>query len=290
MAIQYHRHFTHALAFIPVGGIVAALPWLVRPRHHPNWRPIVAATTIGYATHAVLDACTNYGTHLLWPFSTLRVAWHWVTTIGPLLTLMLLIGLVFAVRRGSRFPAAVALALSVAYVGTAAWQRERALDLQVRIAAARGHPLDRAEMFPTVGNPLLWRSVYQSGNTLYTDRLRVVGRDGARWKEGSTVELLLEKDLPLEARADERVRRDFMRFSYFSAGWTARASADPSVIGDARYSLRTDGFEPIWGVRFHPGTARPTEWVDRTIKNRVPVSELWRELKGTAAGYGSLPR
>ena len=102
LAIQYHRHFTHALAFIPVGGTVAALPWLARARHRPNWRPIVAATTIGYATHAVLDACTNYGTHLLWPFSPLRVAWHWVTTIGPLLTLMLLIGLVFAVRRGSR--------------------------------------------------------------------------------------------------------------------------------------------------------------------------------------------
>ena len=289
LAIQYHRHFTHALAFIPVGGIVAALPWLARARHRPNWRPIVAATTIGYATHAVLDACTNYGTHLLWPFSPLRVAWHWVTTIGPLLTLMLLIGLVFAVRRGSRFPAAVALVLSVAYVGTAAWQRERALDMQVRIAAARGHPLDRAEMFPTVGNPLLWRSVYQSGDILYTDRLRVVSSAATSWKQGSTVELLLEKDLPPQVLADERVRRDYARFNYFSAGWVARATGDPSVIGDARYSLRTDAFEPIWGVRFHPGTARPTEWVDRTIKNRVPISELWRELKGTAVGYGPLP-
>ncbi|WP_313953254.1 metal-dependent hydrolase, partial [Accumulibacter sp.] len=269
LAIQYHRHFTHALAFIPVGGIVAAAPWLARQRHRSNWRPIVAATTIGYATHAVLDACTNYGTHLLWPFSPLRVSWNWITTIGPPLTLILLIGLIFAVRRNSRLPAAVALALGLAYVGTAAWQRERALDVQVRIAAARGHPLDRAEMFPTVGNPLLWRSVYQSGETLYTDRLRVVGVEQTRWKEGSTVELLLEKDLPAQARADERVLRDFARFSYFSAGWTARAEADPSVIGDARYSLRTDGFEPIWGVRFHPGTAAPTEWVDHTARNRV---------------------
>jgi hypothetical protein len=119
--------------------------------------------------------------------------------------------------------------------------------------------------------------------------LRVVSSAATSWKQGSTVELLLEKDLPPLALADERVRRDYARFSYFSAGWVARATADPSVIGDARYSLRTDGFEPIWGVRFHPGTARPTEWVDRTIKNRVPISELWRELKGTAAGYGALP-
>lgn len=289
LAIQYHRHFTHALAFIPVGGIVAATPWLAQQRYRPNWRPIVAATTIGYATHALLDACTNYGTHLLWPFSPLRVAWHWITTIGPLLTLMLLIGLVFAVRRRSRFPAALALLLSLVYIGTAAWQRERAFEVQLRIAAARGHPVDRAEMFPTVGNPLLWRSVYQSGQTLYTDRLRVVGGDRTRWQPGSTVDVLVEHDLSPQALADDRVRRDFARFSYFSAGWVARAGADPTVIGDARYSLRTDGFEPIWGVRFHPGTAAPTEWVDRTASNRVPISELWREISGSAVSYRPVP-
>ena len=290
LAIQYHRHFTHALAFVPIGGLVAASPWLAQKQHRQNWRPILAATTIGCATHALLDACTNYGTHLLWPFSSLRVAWHWITTIGPPLTLTLLVGLIVAVRRRSRLPAAVALLLGLAYVGTAAWQRERALEVQSLIAAARGHRVERAEMFPTVGNPLLWRSVYQSQGTLYTDRLRIVGADTTRWQEGSTVELLLEKDLSPQARDDARVRRDFARFSYFSAGWIARASADPSVIGDARYSLRSDRFEPIWGVRFHPGAVAPTEWVDRTASNRVPVGELWREISGTAGGYIAVPR
>jgi inner membrane protein len=75
----------------------------------------------------LLDACTNYGTHLLWPFSPVRVAWHWITTIGPWLTLILLVGLVFAVRRRSRGPALLALLLGLGYVGLAAWQRERAL-------------------------------------------------------------------------------------------------------------------------------------------------------------------
>ncbi len=28
--LEYHRHFTHALLFVPVGGLVAALPWLLR--------------------------------------------------------------------------------------------------------------------------------------------------------------------------------------------------------------------------------------------------------------------
>jgi inner membrane protein len=285
LAIEYHRHFTHSFAFIPAGGFLTALPWLAQKRYRPNWRALFAAGSIGYATHGLLDACTNYGTHLLWPFSQLRTSWHWVTTVGPLLTLMLLVGLIFAVRRKTRIPAIMALVLGLAYIGGAAWQRERALDVQQKIAAARGHLIDRAEMFPTVGNPFIWRSSYQSGNTLHMDRIRAIGDNTARWKPGGTVTLLSERDLAPAEQEDKRVLRDFKRFSYFSAGWVARAADDPTVVGDARYSLRTDSFEPIWGVRFHPGGTMPTEWVDRTIRNRIPMRELWREISGDAPGY-----
>ena len=288
LAIEYHRHFTHSFAFIPVGGLLAALPWLVQKRWRLDWRALFAAGCLGYATHGLLDACTNYGTHLLWPFSTLRTSWHWVTTVGPLLTLLLLVGLAFAVRRNSRTPALAALSLGLVYIGAAALQRERALDIQERIATTREHRIDRAEMFPTVGNPFIWRSTYQSGETLHMDRIRAIGSDSARWKPGGSVVLLSEKDLSPEAQADLRVRRDFARFSYFSAGWVARAADDPTVIGDARYSLRTDRFEPIWGVRFNPANQMPTEWVDRTIRNRIPIGELWREISGNAQDYRAL--
>ncbi|MDO8932844.1 MAG: metal-dependent hydrolase [Rhodocyclaceae bacterium] len=288
LAIEYHRHFTHAFAFIPVGGLVTAAPWLARsPRADRG--ALFAAACVGYGTHGLLDACTNYGTHLLWPFSPLRVAWHWMTTVGPLLTLALLIGLVFAVRGRSRLPAALALAFGLAYVGAAALQRERALDVQAQVAAARGHAVARAEMFPTVGNPFVWRSVYQSGQTLHTDRVRMIGADALRWKSGGAVALVASADLAPAAQADERVLRDFARFAVFSGGWVARAGDDPEVIGDARYSLRTDAFVPIWGVRFRPGDARPTEWADRTARNRIPVADLWREIAGRMPGYAAIP-
>lgn len=287
LAIEYHRQFTHSLAFIPIGGFLASLPWLAQRRYRPNWQSLFFAGSLGYATHGLLDACTNYGTHLLWPFSTLRVSWHWVTTVGPLLTLLLLVGLLVSVRRTSRAPALIALSLGCTYIGAAAIQRERALGIQERIAIVRGHPVDRAEMFPTVGNPFLWRSTYQSGNTLYMDRIRVTGIGEHRWKPGGTVTLLREQDIPA-TQTNERIRNDLRRFNYFSAGWIARAADDPTVIGDARYSLRTDRFEPIWGVRFHPDSPLPTEWVDRTIKNRIPIRELWNEVSGNAPGYRSI--
>lgn len=282
LAIEYHRHFTHALAFIPVGGLLAILPWLLLKSQRPRWGLLWLAGMLGYATHGVLDACTNYGTHLLWPFSNTRTAWHWITTVGPVLTLLLALGLGFAVRRRTRTPAVMALLCALCYVGVAAWQQERAFDVQNQIAAQRGHTVARGEIFPTVGNPFVWRSLYESNGQLYTDRIRLVGTP--QWQAGHAVALLNAEALP----ANERVRSDFARFHYFSAGWVARAVDDESFIGDARYSLSTESFEPIWGVRFHPHLPQPTEWVDRTAQNRIPISRLWAEINGTATGYVSL--
>lgn len=288
--IEVHRQFTHAFAFIPIGGAVAAAPWLlkrVRGGERPDWKPVLGAATLAYATHGVLDACTNYGTQLLWPFSDLRIAWHWLTTIGPLFTLILLLGLVFAVRLDRRWPAALGLAGILAYTGAAVWQQDRALDAQAAIAASRGHAVERAKMFPTVGNVFLWRSVYESGGVLHTDRIRA--GSGLAWKPGSTVALAPESALTPAELANERIVRDYRRFAWFSDGWVARAPAAPEVYGDARYSLSTERFEPIWGVRFHPGARIPTEWVDFTAQNKVPLAGLWRELSGSDPGYGPLP-
>jgi len=74
------------------------------------------------------------------------------------------------------------------------------------------------------------------------------------------------------------VRRDFHRFRYFSAGWVTRAPRDASVVADARYSLATDDFEPIWGVRFRPAQPVPTEWVARDRERKIPRGERWQEI------------
>lgn len=285
--IEVHRQFTHAFAFIPIGGAVAAAPWLLKRERRADWKPVLGAATLAYATHGVLDACTNYGTQLLWPFSDLRIAWHWLTTIGPLFTLILLLGLVFAVRLDRRWPAALGLAGILAYTGAAVWQQARALTAQAEIAAARGHAVVRAKMFPTVGNVFLWRSAYESGGLLHTDRIRAGG--ALTWKPGGTVALAPESSLTADERANERIVRDYRRFAWFSDGWVARAPAAPEVYGDARYSLSTERFEPIWGVRFHPAARIPTEWVDFTAQNKVPLAGLWRELSGNDPGYGPLP-
>src|SRR5262245_54624375 len=74
LAWLFHRHFTHSLFFIPIGGLIAAIPFLLMDRFKGFKREVVMASMIGYATHAPLDIFTSYGTQLFWPFSNYRVA------------------------------------------------------------------------------------------------------------------------------------------------------------------------------------------------------------------------
>jgi len=90
MAIEYHRHFTHALAFIPFGGAVAALCCMVLFalfKKRLDFKTSYIFGTLGYATHALLDACTSYGTHLWIPFSMVRESWSIISVVDPLFTI-----------------------------------------------------------------------------------------------------------------------------------------------------------------------------------------------------------
>lgn len=289
LAVEYHRHFTHALAFIPAGGAIASLPWLARRRYRADWKPVLGAATLGYATHGLLDACTSYGTQLLWPFSSYRVAWDVVSIIDPVFTLALLAGVAWAALRRSRRPAAVALLFCLAYLFSGMLQRDRALEVQAQIAAQRGHQVERGEVFPTLGNQLVWRSLYQVGEYFYVDRIRVPWLGRPSWTPGARAERVDLHALPPELRDNPRIVADFRRFSWFSGGWTARAPDEPDVIGDVRYSLRTDAFEPIWGVRFSPAENSPTQWVDRTERREISLSGVWAEIIGTHPDYQPLP-
>ena len=93
--LEYHRHFTHALIFIPIGALLCALLAnfiLSRlfSQRHIGFKQVYLWCFAGYATHALLDACTTYGTQLFWPFSDARIAWNNVSVVDPLFTIPLL--------------------------------------------------------------------------------------------------------------------------------------------------------------------------------------------------------
>ena len=174
LAIEQHRGFTHALLFTPVGAALAAAPFLLRREWRAKAGAVYAAALAGWATHAPLDACTSYGTQLLWPFSDLRVAWNVVSIVDPVITLPLILGVVLAAWLRRTWPAAAALAVALAWLGVGALQHARAAGAQQALADARGHEVVRARVDPSLGNMVLWRSLYQTPDgRLHADAVRL---------------------------------------------------------------------------------------------------------------------
>ena len=259
--LDYHRHFTHALAFIPVGGAVVGLALWPLLRHHLTLTRLLLFAIVGYGTHGLLDACTSYGTRLLWPFSSLRVAWNIVAVVDPTVTLPLLVLVVLAVVRRSARLARVAAVVATALLGLGAVQHARATDLLERTAGARGHVVVRGGTKPTLLNMLLWRGVWQSGDVLYVAALRpgIFGPDRISDVQSAPL-FVAERDLPT-LPPDSQQARDVARFAHFSDGWLVRLPDEDGqvVIGDFRYATLPDAIAPLWGIAVD--VARPDDHV-----------------------------
>lgn len=285
IAIEYHRGFTHSLLFAPIGAAIVAGVWILRRRWRPQALTIWLCCLVAYVSHCLLDAATSYGTQLLWPFSNIRAGWDLISIIDPIFTLALLMGVVLAlVLKQTRF-AALALVVGAVYLILGGVQHARAAAAQKQLAARRGHSIERFEVMPTLANNLVWRALYVHEGKIYSDRIRVGWYSGATVVEGWSLPLVSGAELTGAERARNQ-RRSFERFNWFSEGWVARKPGDDAVFGDMRYSLSTEAFDPIWGIRFTaPEAPTEVEWVNRSRDRRISVADLWREISGRDDRY-----
>ena len=279
---EMHRHVTHALAFAPVGGLAAALPFLAWAWWRQRWRATLLAATLAYATHGPLDACTSYGTHLWLPFSAERVSWDIIAIVDPFFTAILAAGLIWAARRNRAAPALVAVLLCAAYLGLGARQHGAALAEVVRTAETRGPSAERARAMPTPGNLVLWRGLYLSGKTLYADAVRVPILGSPRLRAGTSVSQFGAGDLDDLAGASpqrDRISDVLERLGRFSDGYIARDPRHPDIVADMRYSLETAAFAPLWGIRVDAtATDEPVTWVELITDRRASLRRMWNEL------------
>ena len=87
LKLEFHRQFTHSLVFIPIGALIVTLFTRLFFKKYLNWKLSYLFSLFGFATHGLLDACTSYGTQLLWPFSNERVSWNNISVVDPFLTI-----------------------------------------------------------------------------------------------------------------------------------------------------------------------------------------------------------
>ncbi len=254
--LEYHRQFTHSLVFIPLGGLICAvvLHRLLGRRRNLSFRQSWLYCTLGYATHAVLDACTTYGTVLLWPFSNARFAWNTISIIDPLFTLPILLAVLLAARYQRPLFARLALVWALGYLSLGLWQRNAAIEMGEALAASRGHAPLRLEAKPSFANILVWKIVYETADRFYVDAVRA-GLAPKVFPGDSVQKLVISRDLPWLDMASQQAR-DIERFRWFSNGYIARDPIFANRVIDIRYSIIPNEVAPLWSIELDPAAER----------------------------------
>jgi inner membrane protein len=256
----FHRSFTHSLIFIPLGGLIAALPFLFFRRFKDQKRDVILASIIGYATHALLDSFTNYGTQLFWPFSDYRVAWDWIGIVDPIYSLILVAGIIMTTRTSRMRPARIALLLSSIYLCFGGWQHHRALEVQKTLISQRAHEVRHSRVMPAPGWLLMWRSVYIAGDRLYVDGIRVPWFSSPLVLEGGSADATTLEDLPAKAQENTETKRRFQLLNWFADGLIAQVGDDPNAIGDMRITATVESLVPLWGLQVNPESGESSRW------------------------------
>lgn len=248
--LEYHRQFTHSLVFIPIGGFICAVFFWVlwTKKRDVSFRKTFLWTTLGYATHGLLDGCTSYGTQLFWPFSTVRVSFDIISIIDPLFTLPILLFIVFAARGKRRLWVNVAISWCVLYLMAGVTQHHRATEMSRQIALQRGHDIERLTVKPSFANLVVWKAVYEADDQFYALAVRPTLFNPAKsWKGQNVPKLNVERDLAWLAPNSQQAK-DIARFQWFSNGYIAQDSHQPDRVVDMRYSLLPDKINGLWWI------------------------------------------
>ncbi|MCK4743939.1 MAG: metal-dependent hydrolase [Sulfuriflexus sp.] len=248
LTIEYHRHFTHSIFFIPLGALIAAFIMWPLLRKRISFKRLYVFSLLGYSLSGFIDACTSYGTHLFWPISDERVSFNLISIVDPLFTLPLILAVVLAYRWRRAKVAQLGLVFCGLYLLFGFMQTERVSTTIQQLAQQRGHTLSKLLVKPTFGNTFLWRSVYESDGRLYIDAVRMAWQ--AKVYEGESIlQYNIERDNP-QLDTESVLYHDMQRFSFFSDGYLVADPENPSSLIDIRYSIQPNGVEPLWGIEF----------------------------------------
>lgn len=277
IALEYHRQFTHSLVFIPIGGFLCAMFFYgLFVRKKLSFKQTYLYCTLGLATHCLLDACTTYGTMLLWPFSNLRVAWSTVSIIDPLFTLPLLVFVVLNLRLKRVWLGHLALFWVLAYLSFGFIQHKRAQDAGWELAKQRGLEVIHLDANPSFANLLVWKLIITTDKKYYVDAVNVRGANAIIIEGESTQKLDIDRDLPWLDKHSQQAK-DIERFRWFSKGYLAMSSTQDNTIVDMRYSMLPNEIKALWGIHLDSKASadQHVEYLELSERSPGVFKQLW---------------
>jgi len=273
--VELHRHYSHSLLVGVVIGAVAA--WVVAARTATRWRVWVAALVAAALSAALLDVCTSYGVHLFWPFAEGRVAWSIIAVVDPLFMVPVLTLGAVGVWRASRYAACGALIFASLYLAVGFAQQQR-VDWATRaLAAERGHEIERLVAKPTIGNLLLWRTLYVANKEVHADAVRA--GSALLVYPGTRSALVVPSELDVPPASV--LAGDVVRMARLSESFLVRHPLRPEVYGDARFAMQPDSIEPMFGISVKPdASAQHAPYVELRAFGPEALRRFKAMLKG----------
>ena len=281
LAIEYHRNFSHSLVFIPFGGLIVTFFLFLFLRTRLSFRYIYFFSTLGILTHGFLDACTSYGTSLFWPFSSTRVSWNVISIVDPFFLLILLFSVSIGFYKISLRSLKIGFFLSLLYLSFSFFKHQQVKSYIKEIALTRGHKIDKILLNPTIGNNILWRTIYKSNNKFYVDVAYIPFLHVSKFKRGNKTNVIDVNQVFPEIELNSLQRNDIKRFAFFSQDFIYLHPKYKNVLADLRYGTLPHDLQSLWGIEINP--SKPDEHVKfknlRNFKNN-DYKNFWNMLKG----------
>ena len=250
-----HRSVTHSLivqaAVTPI--VAEGLRLLFRSLREHRWRTYLAVF-LCFATHALLDSVTIYGTQLFWPLWPEPIGLGSVFIIDPLYTVPLIAAFLWAVIGNRWSPQFViglkaALVVSTLYLGWSAVAQHITETRAKEQLAKSNIPADQFFATPTPFNTLFWRVVVLNGSHYYNLYIPLLG-------DGDAVTAYEHPRQP--ANVECHVRNEYVRtVGAFTDGFYRFDSIEgATIMSDLRMGL-TPSYVFRFVVAEHGAVAAP---------------------------------
>ncbi len=260
LKLEYHRQFTHSIIFIPIGALIVTLFSRILFKKYLSWGETYLFSFLGYATHGLLDACTSYGTLLLWPFSDARISWNYISVVDPFLSIPIILAIIFAILMKNKLITLFSILYILIYLTFGVFQENRAEFVGKSIANFRGHESKNLTVKPSLGNLFLWKTIYEDNGFYYVDAVRLFFK--SEYCQGTKIKKLnLSKDFSdLDKKSQQY--KDIKRFDWFSQGYLGRG-IKKNIIIDVRYSAVPNEVDGLWGIKINPNKTNldHVDWV-----------------------------
>ena len=265
--LEYHRQFTHSFLFIPLAAVLCASIFYMFLKHKLSFKQIYVFSVLGILTHGLLDACTSYGTQLLWPFSAERISWNIISIVDPLFTFPILIGIGLGAYFKRQLYSRITFIYAFLYLSLGFVQKERAISALKIIAEERSHRVERYQVKPSFGNRHLWKLIYEYDNHYYVNAVQLLWTPHV-FEGDSIKKLTIQSDYPWLDKNSQQ-SKDVERFRIFSGDFLAVDPIDSNIIIDMRYSFLPNKIKLMWGIKLNPEQGSSDKHVEYVVDSKM---------------------